>query len=31
MSVLKYIWSSLEKMGEIRYNNYKKKYYSAMY
>ncbi len=31
MRMLKFIWSSLEKLGEIRYNNYKKKFYSKMY
>lgn len=31
MKLFKIIWSSLEKLGEYRYNNYKKKYYSNMY
>ena len=31
MRMLKFVWSALEKLGEIRYNNYKKKFYSKMY
>lgn len=31
MKILKFIWNSLEKIGEIRYNNYKKRFYSRMY